>query len=445
MQRFLGSEKAVLLSYFSILILIGSVLLYLPVAWNGVGNISYMDSLFTSVSAVCVTGLITVDTASYSFFGKLVILLLIQTGGLGIITFSTLYIAMPRSKISLANRRIIKEYYLDNIEFDPRKIARNIFLLTLFIEAVGALILMFSLKNNAEDSPGFNGIFHAVSAFCNAGFSLYSTSLEQYVGNAVVSFTIMALVVLGGLGFVVLQDVGTKVFNKKHRLSLHTKIVLKVTLCLITTGALFYFAFEYRNAMNELSLGEKIIASLFQSVTPRTAGFDTIAQPLLSLPSKLITLPLMFIGAAPGSIAGGVKVTTFFLFLSVTLRRADKNGAITVSRRIIPARTLYHSTKYLYIAVGIFLLSVFLLTITESFLKRPAEQDLLKIVYECFSAFGTVGLSLGLTPNLSVLGKLVIIFTMLCGRIGMILIAMAAVRKGEEKYVDYPKGEVLIG
>ncbi len=442
-------RRLFLFAYFITLIIFGTILLILPISWAGEGRLKLIDAAFTAASAVCVTGLITVQTADYSIWGKIVILFLIQFGGLGIISFTTIYLAIPARRISLKRRNEVQEYYLSSVETDPKKIIRQIVLFTFVIELAGTLLLLKPFSLNIKSGLFFVSLFHSVSAFCNAGFSLFKNSLEDYAGAAQVNITIMLLIVFGGLGFVVLQDIKRKMFGEKRRITLHTKIVFLMTVSLIFTGAVFYYIFEYNTAFKGFNQGGKIMAALFQSVTTRTAGFNSVTEAFLTAPSKLVTLLFMFIGGSPGSIAGGIKVTTFFIVLIVTLHGTDSRGEVRVFDQKISAGNLSRAQTFAIKAVSILFVSIFLLTITELLNTKgntgfPAGKNFFSIVFESFSAFGTVGLSLGLTPHLSLPGKIVIMLTMFAGRVGLISMAMPRRQKYSEYLVDYPRGEVLI-
>jgi trk system potassium uptake protein TrkH len=439
------SGKFFLFSYFLVIIFLGTLLLSLPAAWAGNEELKLVDRLFTATSAVCVTGLITVDTAEYTLAGQIIILLLIQAGGLGIISFSTIYILLPLKRISLRNRNAISTFVLDFIESEPKLIVRKIILFTLTAEAIGTFLLYLSFRRTESKGAFFTSLFHAVSAFCNAGFSTFSTNLEAYFSNAAVCLVISFLVILGGLGFITLLDVEKTLVKKRRKFSLHTKIVLFVTVLLLVGGTAFYFVFESTGSLKGYPSEQRLLASFFQAVTPRTAGFNTIPQDSLSYPSKLFTIPLMFVGGAPGSIAGGIKVTTFFLVALLALRGRDANQEISAFKRKIPSRILTDASVFANRAVFILFLSIFTLVISENIAGTYPGKSLLPLIFESFSAFGTVGLSLGITPHLSVAGKMVIVSTMFAGRVGLISIAMG----GEEKYspyrIDYPREEVMIG
>jgi trk system potassium uptake protein TrkH len=440
----LQSEKLFLFSYFLACISLGTVVLYLPISWAGAQRLHLIDALFTATSAVCVTGLITVDTPTYGALGQIMILILIQAGGLGIITFSTIYLARPRGRISLIRHRIIRGYYLESSGLGTTAIVRRIVAVTLSFELVGTLILYRVFRATVPENRLFISLFHAVSAFCNAGFSLFSSNLEGYTTDALISLTIMTLVVFGGLGFVVLRDVAATVMVKKKHLSLHSKIVFLMSGILLVFAGGFYLAFEAGRSMAHLTGGQKILAALFQAATPRTAGFNTLPQENLSTPSKTLTMLLMFIGGGSGSIAGGIKVNTFFIVLLMLFQGPDSRGEVTVFKRKIAGDRIFHATMFMLKALLLLFGSFLLLTITELWVADH-RIDVFSLVFETFSAFGTVGLSLGATPGLTGVGKLVLVVTMFMGRIGLLALAIPRSRPYPVNVLDYPQGEVLIG
>ena len=444
MRRVLQSEKLFLFSYFLGVIGLGTVVLYLPFSWAGAQRLALIDALFTATSAVCVTGLITVDTPTYSTIGQIMILALIQAGGLGIITFSTIYLARPRGRISLIRHRVIRAYYLESSGLGTTAIIRRIVAVTFSFELIGTLILYRAFRVTVHENRLFVSLFHSVSAFCNAGFSLFSNNLEGYTRDPAVSLTIMALVVFGGLGFVVLRDVAATAAVKKKRMSLHSKIVFLMTGILLVFAAGFYLAFESGRSMSALAPGQKIVAALFQAATPRTAGFNTIPQGDLGAPSKTLTMLLMFIGGGSGSIAGGIKVNTFFIVLLMLFQGPDSRGEVTVFKRKISGDRVFHATMFMLKALLLLFASFLALTITELW-AAGHRIDAFSLIFETFSAFGTVGLSLGATPGLTAVGKLVLIFTMFMGRIGLLALAIPRSRPYPVHLLDYPQGEVLIG
>ncbi|MFW5884153.1 MAG: TrkH family potassium uptake protein [bacterium] len=438
------SSKLFLYGYFALLMLVGGIVLWVLPTWAGEGELGFLDALFTSVSAVAVTGLITVNTVYYTFTGQTIILVLIQLGGLGIIAFSTLQLTRPGLRISLRRRAVIREYYIGSVEHDPRRILRNIVISTIAIEAVLVAALLPAFARRGVDQPVFTAVFHAVSAFCNAGFSTFADSLEGFAGDAAITVPIMAGLVMGGLGFVVYQDLVRRATRRRHVLSLHTKVVLVSTGSLIGFGFVVFFLIEGGDAFAGMPIRDRALAALFQSVTPRTAGFNTVAQGSLSEPGTVLTMFLMFVGGAPGSIAGGVKVTTAFVIVWAALGGTDDRGDARVFHRKVSSPFVARATMFLVRALMILATGLFALALTEVVVAgRPFSfRDL---AFETFSAFGTVGLSTGITGDLSPAGKLVIIATMFAGRVGLISLAVPSQGKRWRSLIDYPRGEVLIG
>ncbi|WP_319561680.1 potassium transporter TrkG [Marispirochaeta sp.] len=450
MHRLFSSQQFTLLAFFIVVILTGSILLVQPAAWNGSGQLSYLDAVFTSTSAVCVTGLITVDTAQYSFFGKLVIMALIQIGGLGIMSFATIFLITPSLRLSLSHQQIIQNYFVETVEHRDRHIISSIVLFTLIAEAVGAILLYtrFSAMQDSgtvfNDSVLLTSVFHSVSAFCNAGFSLFSNSLENYPEDKLVLVTVMSLIVLGGLGFVVFNDLIKRLRGKNRNLTLHSRMVLFMTVTLIFGGAVVYYFLEGHGTMAGLQEHQKWVNSFFQSVTTRTAGFNTIPQGDLSSPAKAFTLFLMFTGGAPGSIAGGVKVTTMLIVLTVIFRGTFKEGTLNIGKRQIPAETVSNAHLFILRAVTLVACGAFALTISELMIA-DSSWSYMDVLFEVFSAFGTVGLSTGVTPTLSSAGKMVIIFVMFAGRVGLISVTLTQSPENLRHNIEYVTERVMIG
>jgi trk system potassium uptake protein TrkH len=450
MHRLLNSQQFTLLAFFIAVILTGSILLVQPGAWNGEESLSYLDALFTSTSAVCVTGLITVDTARYSLFGKLVIMALIQVGGLGIMSFATIFLVTPSLRLSLSHQQIIQKYYVDTVEHRDRHIIGSIILFTLAAEAAGALLLYsrFSSLEAAgktfSDGVFLTALFHSVSAFCNAGFSLFSNSLENYPGDNLVLLTVMGLIVLGGIGFVVFNDLILRLRGRNRHLSLHSRMVIIMTLLLITGGAIVFYFLENPGTMRNYNEPQKWINAFFQSVTTRTAGFNTIPQGELSLPSKVFNLFLMFTGGAPGSIAGGVKVTTMLIVLTVIFRGTFKEGSLNFGKRQIPAETVRNAHLFILRAVMLVACGSFALSISE-ILIAGESWSFMDLLFEIFSAFGTVGLSTGVTSTLSSAGKIIIIFVMFAGRVGLISVTLTQSPENLRHNIEYVSEKVMIG
>ena len=444
LRTLLRSDRFLLFGYFGLVILLGTMLLRLPAAWEGPSRLRIVDALFTATSAACVTGLIAVDTASFSLFGQLVILALIQLGGFGIISFTTLYLAIPAMRMSLQHQQSVRQFYVGSVEVSPRKIIRQIVLVAFGIEVLGATALYIGFGQ-----PGlagvFNAVFHAVSAFCNAGFSLFSNGLRGAVETPVVSVTIVFLVVLGGVGFVVLLDIGRTLGRRKLRLSFHSKVVLIATVGLILAGSALFLVLEWDHAYAQLAGPDRVVAAVFQSVTLRTAGFDTVDQSVLRPVSQAISLPLMLVGGAPGSFAGGIKVTTALLVMSIVLKGGDRRGSLRLFRARVPADRLLEAMQFTLKALVILFCSATALTLIQLPSAPSGSQSVFELAYETVSAFGTVGLSLGATAGLTLGGKLVVIATMVAGRLGLVALALPVPRRVPRNLVSYPTGEVLLG
>jgi trk system potassium uptake protein TrkH len=429
---------------FATAISIGTFLLRLPISTQS-ESIGFLEALFTSASAVTVTGLIVVDTATYfTHFGQTVILLLIQFGGLGFMTFSTLFILLLGRRISLADKFIIVNDFTSGNYRNVRDLLKKIFIFTFGIELLGALFLFFQLPQPIIKERLYSAIFHSVSAFCNAGFSVNSNSLVDYADHTCINLTFSFLIIFGGLGFLVLAEVftlkrknGKKGFFKK--LSLHSKLMIIISAILTFGGFLVILAEELFNAGNTLPLSTKIITSFFQSVTARTAGFNTMDLNILSLASIFFMLILMFIGASPGSTGGGVKTSSVGMVLAYFRARMRGRESVDVFYRNIPAKSIEKS--FIVIILSILIVS-FAFLLLLSFETRFRMIDLL---FETVSAFGTVGLSLGLTAQLSVPSQIVIIITMFIGRIGPLTLLMALSKRESKAVFHYPQENIMIG
>ncbi|HQJ57293.1 MAG TPA: TrkH family potassium uptake protein [Caldisericia bacterium] len=426
---------------FLLIIIIGGILLSLPISSKSGKFTNPIDALFTANSATCVTGLVVVDTGThYSFFGQIVILILIQIGGLSYMTIFTFLALLLGRKIPLLDRIILKE----SINFFSVggiiKLARRILFIVLIFEGVGAVILASVFSKDYGILTGlFYGIFHSVSAFCNAGFDLLGNfiSLTNYKGNILLNITVILLIITGGIGFGVISEIID--FHKSKKLSLHTKLVLTVTAILIISGTILIFLFERNNlsTLKPLTIKEKILTSIFQAVTPRTAGFNTINIGYLNLSTLILLILFMFIGASPGGTGGGIKTSTFAIILMNIKNTIKGREGVTIYDRCVDSSTVKKS--YLIFTASIFLifLSTFLLSITEKF-------GLINILFEVTSAFGTVGLSTGITPYLSPFGKIIIMFTMFAGRVGILsILTSISVKKPQRTYL--PEDKVMVG
>ena len=446
LHRFHFSERLILHTYFIGLIFLGTVLLGLPISWDGTGTVTHVnpvDAFFTAVSATCVTGLITLDTALWSRFGQFVILVLIQAGGLGIVTFGMLYLVMPRVRISLKNSKLFQDSFTAEQMPRGRQVISSILGTTFLVELVGAMLLTLGFFRAGTEKPVFEGIFHSVSAFCNAGFSLFTDGMVPFRSDLLVNITLMGLIIIGGVGFLVIRDLGRKFRDWRRPLLFHTRIMLMAVPVFIIAGFSGYLLLDNTAVFSTLPGGERLLAALFQSVTTRTAGFNTVDQASLSMTSRWMTLVLMLIGGGSGSTAGGIKVTTAFILFIVLFRGVNERGDIKVLNRRIGSADVSKAAMFFLKAVSLLFLSILLLGIFEY--SGTGRFSASEIVFECVSALGTVGLSMGITSELSTGGKLVIAATMFAGRVGLFSLVIRTIRDRTETLIDYPKGEVLIG
>ncbi|MGM0501411.1 MAG: TrkH family potassium uptake protein [Bacillota bacterium] len=431
----------VLLLGYAVVILTGSILLTLPVATTNGQGMSFLNALFTSTSATAVTGLIVENTATFfTMFGQIVILVLIQIGGLGIMTMSTLFAFIVGKKLTLRHRLVIQED-LDQFQLSGIvRLVRYVIGVTFTIEGLGALFLFLRLiKDMPLGKAVYFSIFHAVSAFNNAGFDIFGNSLENFTSDSTINLVICALIILGGIGFAVIAEVydGKKFKN----FSLQTKLVLTVTIILLLLGTIVAFALEFSNpeTLGGLSWKGKGLAAFFLSVTPRTAGFNTVPTGSLRTSTLFFTICLMFIGASPGSTGGGVKTTTFGALMAVLYTTSTGKEDIEFYKRRIGKEVIYS-------AVSIILISLILVVSVTMILAVTEKASFIDLFFEAVSAFGTVGLSTGVTGDLSAVGRLLIIFTMFAGRVGPLTIAVAiGERRKRKANVRYPKEKILVG
>ncbi len=448
-QRLLSPERTLILS-FLIIILVGTSLLSLPIAARP-ESASFIDALFTATSAVCVTGLIVVDTGSfYSHFGQVVILILIQVGGLGIMTFSVFFYLLLGRSIGIRDRRIIQDTFS---QFPIRNIyalLKSVFLYTIAIEFVGALLLFIGWIDSFPLMTAlYFSLFHAISAFCNAGFSLFSDNFVGFQSNILVNLSITSLIILGGIGFIVLKEMVGIGFRKNTplRISLHSKVVFTTTAALITLGTLFMFFIERDGSLLTFPFGEQILISYFQSVTSRTAGFNTIPMASLSNATLFLLIIFMFIGASPGSCGGGIKTTNLATLFSLAVNRYKGGERANLFKRTVPHETVSRSISIILASVlAVTIITVFLLTTQLGDLSHTESRGLfLDYLFETVSAFGTVGLSMGVTTKLDTAGKLIIIAMMLLGRLGPLTLAFAMARRVKESQFQYAEENIIVG
>ncbi len=429
------------------IILIGSILLSLPISSATGKSVPYVDALFTATTSTCVTGLVTLPTVStWSIFGQVVILILIQVGGLGVITIAAGIMLMLGKRIGIDNRILIQDSFnLTSLSGIVRFIKKAM-IGTFIIEGIGALLYMTVFVPDFGLKGIWISVFNSVSAFCNAGIDIIAeNSLCDYALNPIINLTTALLIILGGVGFVVWWDVLRIIRDKKQRrfrfLTLHSKIVLSVTVSLIIAGAVLFFIFEYDNplTMKNYSFMEKIEASLFQSVTTRTAGFATIPQENLTNSSAIVSLMLMFIGGSPVGTAGGIKTVTFLVLFATMVCVIRNKRTVDVFNRQISEQAIKK-------AMAVFCTSFSVVMLSTLLLSAVTDAAFLDVIYESVSATATVGLTRNFTATLNVLGKIIIIATMYFGRVGPISLAVAFnIKKGSKNIIENPVEEISVG
>lgn len=434
----------VLVLGFASIILGGTLLLMLPISCAAGHSTDFVSSLFTATSAVCVTGLIVVDTGTYwSIFGQVVIMLLIQAGGLGFMTMATLISMMLGRRIGLKERLVIQEALNEFSLQGLVKLIQRILIATALFELSGMALLATRFIPIYGIGKGlYYSLFHSVSAFNNAGFDIIGNfaSLTPFVGDVVINFTIMGLIIIGGIGFAVIMDI----FYNWHvrRLSLHTKLVLTTTAILIAVGFLFFFCVEYNNpkTLGPLNTPTKALAALFQSITPRTAGFNTIAEGDLTDASKFMTVLLMYTGASPASTGGGIKTTTLATILLAVYAVLKGRDNVNIYGKRLSWTVVMRSLSIAVLALGLVSGVTIILSLVE-------DQSFINVLYETTSAFGTVGLSTGITPSLSTVSRLALILTMFSGRVGPLTLAVALLQRqhGIKDLYKYPEEKIMVG
>lgn len=442
-RRILTLPQTVALGFVAI-ILAGAGLLCLPFATKGSGSLSFIDALFTSTSATCVTGLVVASTYdTFTVFGQVVIVLLIQVGGLGFMTLSSAIYMLIGKRIGLRTQlELQRDFDADGGRRGFVSLIRKIILISLVCESAGALVLTVAFKVHGY---GFlkalgMGVFTSISAFCNAGFDLTpgSGSLAEFSGNGVVLITVMLLIVIGGIGFLVIGDVFDK--GRWARLKMHTRIVIIATPVLIVTGACAFCFAEWNGVLGDMTTGEKILNAFFSSVTLRTAGFSTVDFGKLTSPSYVLSVVFMFIGASPASTGGGIKTTTFVVLILTAVATVRQKDEVVVSRREITKSTIRRAASTLFVGLLWVVVSFFVLCSIEQ--GRFSTQQLL---FEEVSAFATVGLSTGITSALSVASKVIIILSMFVGRIGMLTFCTCfAAPPSESAKIRYKQAQISV-
>ena len=425
---------------FAILIIIGGCILSLPIFTRSGKATNLVDSIFVASSASCVTGLTTVNTAEHwNTYGHILILILIQIGGLGVMTLATLFPLLLRKKIGLKSRQILKEQLnIDTLQ-GIMKLFRYVLVFTFLVEILGAILLSLRFVPIFGMAKGlWYSIFHSVSAFCNAGFDLLGDSIYPYRNDNLINITLMSLVVIGGLGFMVTAEI----FRKKsfEKLSIHAKLVLIISASLIVIGTLAFYLIESQagGVLYKEGFKNSIMQSAFQSISARTAGFYSVKLNQMHDTSVLLLIILMVIGGSPGSTAGGLKTTTFGVLLLSTISIFKQEDEVTIFNKHIEPKIIRKALAIIMVYLGLIFIVIFILSLSENF-------KVIDISYEVSSAFATVGASRGITGDLSTLGKILITISMYLGRIGPMTMAYSLGLKSKTKYIRYPEANISIG
>jgi len=447
LSKHLPPARIFILSFAGV-ILLGAFALWFPFSASK-NPLTFIDALFMSTSGVCVTGLATVDIGKdLSLIGQIITLVLFQIGGLGIITFSVFLFGIMGRGISFKEREIIQSVFMHTPRRDFLVILKSVLLFTLIIETVGTLLLFIRFSRDFSWGQAlYTSVYHAVSAFNNCGYSLFSDSLMGYQGDWIVNLTIMGLLILGGIGFVVLHELMAKWKGSQKRLSVHTKIVLITTGFLIVSGALLLYLFEQNEILKDLDPATRILVCFFQSVSPRTCGFNTVDLALLTNGAILLIMILMFIGASPGSTGGGIKTTSAALLFLMIWNRFKGHDEVNVFNRTIPKEILTRT-------ISIIIASVFSVSLITSVLLLAGGANLpplesrhffVEYLFETISAFGTVGLSMNVTPKLNEIQKIAVIIMMFAGRVGPLTLAFSLAAASSKGEITYAEETVMVG
>lgn len=428
---------------FMAAILVGSILLYMPFSLQEGQSISFLTSVFTITSAICVTGLSVIDISKVlSFEGQLILLLFIQLGGLGVMTFSSLFFLLIGKKMSYKERELIKEERNAENSGEIIDFIKKIIMIVLSIETVGAIFLTLEfMKSYSFSKALYFGIFHSISAFCNAGFALFSNNLENFPSNIIINMTVAYLIILGGIGFSVINSVLMAVRKDVKRFTLTSKVAILVSIFLTFTGMLGFLLLEYNNPTTIGGMGffDKLLASFFQSVTTRTAGFNTVSMLSLEPATIFMFCVLMFIGASPGSTGGGIKTTTIGVIMLYVVGVVQGKENINVFNRRISWDILNRALAILVISI------IYVSIVIMAVMTIEKNLDFEQVLFEVVSAFGTVGLSLGVTSELNSLSRILIIITMFIGRLGPMTFALALGEKKIKESLRFPKENILVG
>jgi trk system potassium uptake protein TrkH len=446
-SRHLSPTRIFVIS-FAAVILAGGILLWFPFSATK-GPLRFVDALFSSTSAVCVTGLVVIDIGKdLSILGQVITIFLFQIGGLGIITFSTVFFVLMGRGLSFKGREIVQSTFLHTPTRNFIVILKSVLWFTFVFEFLGTLFLFLRFSRDFTAGTAlYYALYNAISAFNNCGYSLFSDSLMRYQGDLIVNLTIMGLIVHGGIGFIVQFEILSWLRGLQKRLSVHTRIVLVTTAVLIVSGALLFYLFERNHIIRDFPIGTKVLASLFQSITPRTCGFNTVDIGLLANDTILLLIILMFIGASPGSTGGGVKTTSAALLFMLIWNRLKGNLDVNIFNRTIPREIVSRTVSIIFasaFSVAI-IWSVLLITGGGHLPITQSRHLFVEYLFDTVSAFGTVGLSMGITPKLNDLQKYALILMMFAGRVGPLTLAFSLSRGAGKKGLIYAEEGVMVG
>ncbi len=452
MKRRKISPPLFIISTFVMVIMCGTLLLMLPFSTKS--GITLIDALFTETSAVCVTGLIVKNTGQdFTIFGQIIILLSIQLGGLGIMTIATFFYQIIKKDLTLKRQLVIKELVAKNDFYDISNLIVKVISYTFVFELFGTIFFAISFIPKFGFGKGlFYSVFHSVSSFCNAGFSNFVDSFAQYYNSPVVILTSAFLLIFGGLGFLVLYEFfDLNIFKKGanlklKKLSIQTKIMLTGTIGFLVFGTIVMYLLESTNTMKGMTFFQKIMVSFYHSASPRTAGFSIIDIGSIKPVTMIINEILMFIGAGPGSTAGGIKITTFILLSMIFLSFIKQKDSVVMYKKFIPQIIVYRTISIFLFAISWLIFAYTILLATKQQIPATLSQDAShRLLFELISAFGTVGLSTGITNYLNLIGKIVIIITMFFGRLGPTVIAVTIRRSEYPVQIEYPEEQVMVG
>jgi trk system potassium uptake protein TrkH len=446
-SRLLSPSRIFVLS-FAAVILAGGILLWFPFSATK-GHLTFVDALFTSTSAVCVTGLVVIDVGKdLTTLGQVITIFLFQIGGLGIITFSTVFFVLMGRGISFKGREIVQSTFLHTPRRDFMRIAKGVLWFTFISESIGTLFLFIRFSFDFPLGTAlYHAVYNAISAFNNCGYSLFSDNLMGYQGDLIVNLTIMGLIVHGGIGFIVQYEILSMVRGIQKRLSVHAKIVVITTAILILSGAILFYTFERNHVIKNVPFQAKILASFFQSVAPRTAGFNTVDIGTLTNATILLLIVLMFIGASPGSTGGGVKTTSAALLVMMMWNRLKGNEEVNIFNRTIPREIVSRTISIIFasaLSVSI-ITSVLLIAGGGNLPPLESRHHFVEYLFDTVSAFGTVGLSMGVTPKLNDIQKLALVLMMFAGRVGPLTLAFSLSRSTGGKGLTYAEEGVMVG